>query len=81
MSAVIDSLIHLEGIKFGPLPPDADGWYIWRNSPDWPQHEYKCIEIANGMMVDSEPGDSDGANWQVVECTPYGEFYGPILLR
>ena len=66
---------------FGPLPPDADGWYIWRNSPTWPKHEYKCIEIANGVMVDTEPVDSYGAEWRVVECKPYGQFRGPILPR
>jgi hypothetical protein len=72
--------------NFGSLPPDADGWYVWRVSPTWPVSEYKCIEVCNPtgnspVMVDSEPTDSHGALWRVVECKPYGEFHGPILLR
>jgi hypothetical protein len=66
---------------FGPLPPNADGWYVWRNSPTWPKRDYKCIEIARGIMVDTEPMDSHGAQWRVVECQPYGQFRGPILPR
>ena len=66
---------------FGPLPPSADGWYIWRNGPDWPKTDYRCVEIANGVIVDAEPMDSYGAGWRVVECEPYGQFKGPILGR
>jgi hypothetical protein len=72
--------------NFGQLPSTADGWYVWRNSPTWPINEYKCIEVCNPtgkepIMVDSEPADSHGMIWHVVECKPYGEFHGPILLR
>ena len=66
---------------FGPLPPVADGWYIWRNGPDWPKTDYRCVEIANGRMVDMEPVDSYGVEWRVIECKPYGQFKGPILKR
>ena len=66
---------------YGPLPEGADGWYFWRNSPDWPKDCYQCIEVANGVMVDTEPVDSYGAEWRVVECKPYGQFRGPILPR
>lgn len=66
---------------FGDLPADADGWFVWRNSPWWPKDCYRCIEIANGVMVDVEPADSYGAVWNVVECNPYGQFRGPILGR
>ena len=68
-------------LKFGPLPDGADGWYLWRNSPTWPKQHNKCIEVANGVMVDSEPTDSTGMDWRVVECKPYGQFRGPILKR
>lgn len=66
---------------FGILPPDADGWYIWRNGPNWPKTDYRCIEIANGVMIDVEPADAYGIEWRVVECQPYGQFKGPILGR
>lgn len=66
---------------FGELPPNADGWYIWRNSPDWPKDCYKCIEIANGIMIDTIPGDSYGTYEILEECKPYGQFKGPILNR
>jgi len=66
---------------FGSISQDADGWYIWRNSPTWPKYEYRIVEVANGMMIDSEPADSFGAEWRVVACKPYGQFKGPILSR
>ena len=66
---------------YGKLPPNQDGWYFWRLNKTWPKDCYKCIEIANGLMVDSEPMDSSGSEWRVVECKPYGEFKGPILKR
>ena len=66
---------------FGPLPPRADGWYVWRLSPLWPRYAYKIVEVAQGTMVDTEPVDSHGIEWRVVECRPYGEFMGPVMLR
>lgn len=66
---------------FGPLPAGADGWYIWRLGPGYPKHTWKCHEICSGIMVDTEPIDSYGAEWRVVEVEPHGEFRGPILPR
>jgi hypothetical protein len=67
--------------KFGPAPENADGWYLWRNSPEWPESDYRLIEIANGVMMDQAPSSSMGHPIIVDECKPYGEFIGPILPR
>ncbi len=66
--------------RYGPLPPGADGWFFWRLNPQWPRHAYRCIEVANGVMVDTEK-DESGYGDIVSECEPYGEFRGPILRR
>ena len=65
---------------FGSLPPNADGWYVWRLNKDWPKHCWQCVEVANGVMVDIVPGNNEGM-WIIEECKPYGQFRGPILAR
>jgi hypothetical protein len=67
--------------KFGPAPENANGWYLWRNSPEWSVSEYRIIEIANGVMMDQAPGSSMGHPIIVDECKPYGEFKGPLMSR
>ncbi len=58
----------------------SDGWYWWRLNPDWPKFEYKVFEVINGIIVDSEPIDSYGMEWRVVEHNDFdvGEWWGPI---
>ena len=60
---------------------DMDGWYLWRNNKDWPQEEYRFVEVCDGTMIDEQVKDKFGSEWMVVECEPYGEFCGPLMNR
>lgn len=52
-----------------PLP---DGWY-WRKCHLVEDTDPNVIEVINGIIVDSRPIDSYGANWEVYE---HDEFKG-----
>lgn len=56
-----------------------NGWYLWRNSTNWPIEEYKFVQICNNEMTDEEPEDSWGLKWLSVQVKPYGQLAGPIL--
>jgi len=60
-------------------PDLEDGWYVWRNSPDWPRHEYEIYQIAGGQMFEPQPMDIYGARWEIIPCPLYGELAGPIF--
>ena len=55
-----------------------DGWYWRKASMDDPEPD--CVEVSNGVYEDKEPADSHGAEWRVVECDDFSDWwwYGPI---
>ena len=79
VASVLGDVAHL------PFEPGAetmgDGWYLWRLKDDWPVMDYRVLEVAGGSMIDTEPVDEHGGEWLVCEEKPYGQFFGPILLR
>ena len=68
-------------LPFEPGNDSMDGWYIWRLNSDDHVDDYKVLEVTGGVMMDTEPVDSYGAEFRVCEDPLYGEFFGPILLR
>lgn len=79
---LLDRLVIALGLEFEATSEGLeDGWYVWRNSPDWPVYEYKIFEVADGEMCEPEPADSYGAVWEMTETKPHGELAGPILGR
>ncbi len=79
---LLDRLVCALGLEFKPATNDIeDGWYVWRNSPDWPVSEYAVFEIADGSMCVPEPADSYGTVDEMREVDPFGELAGPILGR
>ena len=81
---LLDKIILALELEFAHVDKDSnleDGWYIWRNSPDWPIDEYAVFEVSDGTMSEPEPTDSYGAAWEIGDVVPYGELAGPILGR
>ncbi len=79
---LLDRLVDALGIEFKPATGDLpDGWYVWRNSPDWPIDEYAVFELAGGKTIEPVPVDSSGAVSEMCEFDPSGELAGPILGR
>ncbi len=77
---LLDRLVKVLGLKFVPAKDVVeDGWYVWRNSPDWPIEDHTVFELANGLLCEPQPADSYGAVWEMVENEPYGELAGPII--
>lgn len=79
---LLDRLVIALELKFVPAQEvTEDGWYIWRNSPDWPIDSYAIFEFAEGEIHEPEPADSYGAVWEMHWINPYGELAGPIIGR
>jgi len=77
---LLDRLLSALNLEFRePWPDMEDGWYVWRNSPDWPIDSYAVFEVIDGMMHEPEPADSYGAVWEMGENKAYGELAGPII--
>ncbi|NQS88818.1 hypothetical protein HQ584_03385 [Patescibacteria group bacterium] len=62
------------GTTKGPL---QDGWYFW--IPVLSSDDFECLEICNGVIIDTRPKDSHGVEWEQYEHTDYsGYWMGPI---
>lgn len=80
---LIDKLLSALGLEFKPAKDCdfIDGWYMWRNSPDWPVDSYAVYEVVENMILEPEPADSYGSAWEMSEHKAYGELAGPLLGR
>ena len=58
--------------------PLADGWYWRKCKIDDPDPE--CIQVINGIYVDTEPMNSYGTEWRQVELDSFSGWwwYGPL---
>lgn len=83
MTTKLDQFVSALGLEFEDAKGNTfeEGWYLWRNSPDWPKLDYKIVEVSGDEMRDEEPMDSYGARWESVWCKCYGQLAGPIIGR
>jgi len=77
---LLDRLVSALHLEFVPAKLVTDeGWYVWRNSPDWPIDEYAVFEVVDGEMRIPKPADSYGAIWEMNWIKAHGELAGPII--
>ena len=60
--------------------PLKDGWYWRKCKADDPDPD--CVEVINGIIIDSRPIDSHGAKWEIYEHNYFGGWlwYGPLKI-